>query len=172
MLADRIGVNALSGGLLVGLAVPVTRELADLLLDRLRDVVVLLFLPVFFAVSGLVTDLRLVDLDLVPGLLLFLFLLVAAKWGPAYLACRATGLPRTEAHAVGVLLTCGGVLVLVVGIVGLELETITQELQAVFVLAALVTLVLAGPLVDRFLTRTAGPMEAATAPCRVGAQPD
>ena len=44
-----------------------------------------------------------------------------------------------------------GLLILVVGLIGLELGVITSELQVVFVIGALVTVGTAGPLVDYFL---------------------
>ena len=170
LVADRIGVTALIGGLFLGLVVPLTPGLVERVEARLHDVVVLVFLPVFFAVSGLVTDLRVLDFGMAPGLLLFFVLLVAAKWLPAYLAGRATGLAGAEAHAVGVLVTCGGVLALVVGLTGLELGVLTSELQVTFVLGALVTLVLAGPLVDRLLAAPAVPAEAMREPGSVAPQ--
>jgi Kef-type K+ transport system membrane component KefB len=151
LAADRIGINALVGGFLLGLFVPAAPELSEAVRARLRDPVALFFFPVFLAVSGLVTDFRALDLDLLPGALLFLTLLVAGKWGPGYLAGRATGLARSEAHALGALLSCGGVLVLAVGLAGLQQGAITAELQVVFVVSALVTLVLVGPLIDRVL---------------------
>ncbi len=156
LAADRIGVNALIGGLVFGLAVPVAGGLGDMVLARLQDIVALMLMPVFFAVSGLVTDLRVLDVEAMPGLLLFLLILIAGKWGPAYLAARATGLAGSEANTIGVLLSCGGVLVLVVGIIGLQMAVITSELHSAFVLSSLVTLVMASPLADRFLAAGSG----------------
>ncbi len=156
LVADRIGVNALIGGLLFGLAVPVRDGLGDMVLSKLSDIVGLMFMPVFFAVSGLVTDLRVLSVDALPGLLLFLLLLIAGKWGAAYLAARATGHAGSEANAIGVLLSCGGVLVLVVGLIALQMAVITPQLHSAFVLSALVTLVMAGPLADRFIAGGSG----------------
>ncbi len=156
LVADRIGINALIGGLLFGLAVPVTGGLGDMVLSKLSAIVGLMFMPVFFAVSGLVTDLRVLSVDALPGLLLFLLLLIAGKWGAAYLAARATGHAGSEANAIGVLLSCGGVLVLVVGLIALQMAVITPQLHSAFVLSALVTLVMAGPLADRFIAGGSG----------------
>ena len=154
LAADRIGINALVGGFLFGLSVPVTRALADAIVERIGDMIVLFFLPIFFAVSGLLTDFRQLDVGMVPGILLFLVLMVAGKWGPGYLAGRASGLAGPEANALGVLLSCGGLLVLVVGLIGLELGVITPELQVTFVIGAVATLIMAGPLIDRFMARS------------------
>ena len=157
LAADRIGINSLVGGFLFGLSVPATRELADAVLERVKDMVVLVFLPVFFAVSGLVTDIRRVEVGVLPGIVLFLVLMIVGKWGPGYLAGRASGLPGAEANALGVLLSCGGLLVLVVGLIGLQLGVITPELQVTFVVGAIATLIMAGPLLDRFMAQAAAP---------------
>ncbi len=153
LAADRIGINALVGGFLLGLSVPATRALADAIVERIGDMIVLFFLPVFFAVSGLMTNFRQLHVGVLPGVLLFLVLMVAGKWGPGYLAGRAAGLAGPEANALGVLLSCGGLLVLVVGLIGLQLGVITPELQATFVIGAIVTLIMAGPLLDHFMVR-------------------
>jgi Kef-type K+ transport system membrane component KefB len=58
LAADRIGINALVGGFLLGLFVPAAPELSEAVRARLRDRVALFFFPVFLAVSGLVTDFR------------------------------------------------------------------------------------------------------------------
>ena len=155
LAADRIGINALVGGFLFGLAVPARQELADAVLGRLSDMIVLFFLPVFFAVSGLVTDFRELEVSALPGVVLFVALMVASKWGPGYVAGRASGLAGPEANALGVLLSCGGLLILVVGLIGLDLGVITQELHAAFVVGAVATLVMAGPLLDHFMVRAA-----------------
>ena len=153
LAADRIGINALVGGFLFGLSVPATRALADAIVERIGDMVVLFFLPIFFAVSGLLTDFRQLHCGLLPGVVLFLALMIAGKWGPGYVAGRASGLAGPEANALGVLLSCGGLLVLVVGLIGLQLGVITPELQATFVIGAVVTLIMAGPLLDHFMAR-------------------
>ncbi len=72
------------------------------------------------------------------------------KMGPGYIAGRASGLTGSEANALGVLLSCGGLLVVVVGLLGLQLGVITPQLQTAFVIGAFVTLVMAGPLLDHF----------------------
>ena len=160
LAADRIGIHALVGGFLLGLCLPDDRRLAEAVVARIRDVVGLVLLPVFFAVSGLMTDLGQLGLALVPGVLLFIALTLASKWVPGYLAARASGLGGDEANALGVLLSCGGLLVLVVGLSGLELGVITAELQATFVIAAIATLVMAGPMLDRFDSRQRAPAQA------------
>jgi Kef-type K+ transport system membrane component KefB len=160
LAADRIGVNALVGGFLMGLATPTRPELSERIIERLQDAVVLFFLPVFLAVSGLRTDLKLLKAGLLPGLVLFLVLMVAGKWLVGYLAGRSVGLASHQANVLGVLLNCRGLLILVVGLIGLQLGVITRQMQAVFVVGAIVTTLMTGPLVDLFLAKERIPAEA------------
>lgn len=168
LAADRIGINALVGGFLFGIAVPASPQLADEVLAHLKEAVLLFFLPVFFAVSGLRTDFRTLEIALVPGILLFLALMTVGKWGVGYLAGRAVGLTSPQANAVGALLNCPGLLILVVGLIGLQLGVITQQLQAVFVLSAVLTAAMVGPLVDHFLAEEPASREPEPEPSAIG----
>lgn len=153
LATDRIIGVALVGGFLFGAAVPARPGLAEAVIERLEDAVVLFFLPIFLAVSGLRTDLKTLSLGLVPGLLLFLGLMVAGKWGVGYLTGRAVGLRGNQANTLGVLLNCRGLLILVVALIGLQLGVITTAMQGVFVIGAIVTTLMTGPLVDVFIRK-------------------
>jgi Kef-type K+ transport system membrane component KefB len=151
LATDRIFGAGLVGGFLFGLAVPARPGLARAVIQRLEPAVLLLFLPVFLTVSGLRTDLTLFSGSLIGGTLLFLALMIVGKWLAGYVAGRTTGLADREAHAIGVLLNCRGLLILVVALIGLQLNVITPKMQLVFVIGALVTTMMTGPLVDVFL---------------------
>jgi Kef-type K+ transport system membrane component KefB len=153
LAADRIIGVGLVGGFLFGAAVPARFELVEEVVTRLEDAVVLFFLPVFLAVSGLRTDLKTLGVDLVPGLLIFLALMIVGKWGVGYLSGRLVGLKGNQANTIGVLLNCRGLLILVVALIGLQLGVITQAMQGVFVIGAIVTTLMTGPLVDVFIRK-------------------
>jgi Kef-type K+ transport system membrane component KefB len=153
LAADRIIGVGLVGGFLFGAAVPARFELVEQVIARLEDAVVLFFLPVFLAVSGLRTDLKTLGLDLVPGLLIFLALMIVGKWGVGYVSGRLVGLKGNQANTIGVLLNCRGLLILVVALIGLQLGVITQAMQGVFVIGAIVTTLMTGPLVDVFIRK-------------------
>jgi Kef-type K+ transport system membrane component KefB len=153
LATDRILGVALVGGFLFGaICVPGRPGLAAAIISRMQDAVVIFFLPIFLAVSGLQTDLRLVDSgEVIIGALVFVALMIAGKIGAGYLAGRAVGLDNRDAGAIGVLLNCRGLLILVVGLIGLQLGVITPEMQVVFVIGAIVTTMMTGPLVDLLL---------------------
>jgi Kef-type K+ transport system membrane component KefB len=56
-----IGVNAIFGGFLVGLIIPREGGLAIALTEKLEDMVSIIFLPLYFTLSGLSTNLGLLN---------------------------------------------------------------------------------------------------------------
>jgi Kef-type K+ transport system membrane component KefB len=151
--ADRIGVQALTGGFLFGAAVPQLPGLAKAVIARLEDLVVIVLIPVLLTVAGLHTDLREFALGDVGGLLLFLGAAIVAKWGVSAFAGPAVGLTWRESNALGVLMNCRGLEILIVGLIGLQAGVLTEQMMAVFVLGAIVTTLMTGPLFDRFTPR-------------------
>ncbi len=162
LIADRIGISALVGGFLFGLVAPA--RLAAPIVRRIETAVTLFFLPIFLAFSGLRTDLKTITVDLIPGLLLVLALMILGKWLVGFLAGRLAGLDASQANLMGILLNCRGLLILVVALQGLQLGVITQAMQGVFVVGAIVTTLMTGPLVDFFMRRAAVPTEPAPPP--------
>jgi K+:H+ antiporter len=151
--ADRIGIHVIVGGFMAGLAVPRKRELTTSLLSRLSDVAISFLLPVFLAFSGLRTDFTSLGWEWVPGIVLFVVMAVASKWIGGLVSGKVGGLSWSESNALGVLMNCRGLLVLVVALVALNAGVISPQMQAGAVVMALVTTMMTGPLVDRFLGR-------------------
>ena len=152
-VADRIGVQALTGGFLFGAAVPQVPGLAQAVATRLEDLVVIVLIPVLLTVAGLHTNLRQFELEDVGGLLLFLGAMIVAKWGVSAFTGPAVGLSWRESNALGVLMNCRGLEILIVGLIGLQAGVLTEQMMAVFVLGAIVTTLMTGPLFDRFAPR-------------------
>lgn len=149
-VADRIGVQALTGGFLFGAAVPQLRGLAHAVSARLEDLVVIVLIPVLLTVAGLQTNLRVFELADGAGLALFLAAMIVSKWGASVFTGPAVGLSWRESNAVGVLMNCRGLEILIVGLIGLQAGVLTEQMMAVFVLGAIVTTLMTGPLFDRF----------------------
>ncbi len=163
LAAHLIGIHALTGGLLFGAVVPQVPGLAALVLERMQQFVVVVGIPVFLAVSGLQTDLRIVRLEHLAAVALFLAAIAVSKWGVATLMGRAVGLPSGEAGALGALVACGGLVTLAIALTGRQLGLITPSMYAVFALTAIISTSVTGPLLDRFLavgSRTPGPSPA------------
>jgi Kef-type K+ transport system membrane component KefB len=153
LAADRIGINSLNGGFLFGACVPQIAGIARAVLARMADFVIVFLIPVFLAVAGIQTDFRVLTWALVPGVVLFLFAMVAGKWFVGTAAGLAVRLKWREANTIGVLMNCRGLMILVVAIVAGSFNGITPEMRVVFALGAIITTVMTGPLVDAFLPK-------------------
>lgn len=158
---DRILGAGLLGGFLFGAAVPAGRELARGLISRLEGAVIIFLIPVFLAVSGLRTDLTLITGGLVDWIWIFLVAMLAGYLVLGYVAGRAAGLAGEEAAGLGTLLNCRGLLILVVGLIGLDAGLITPAMHGVFALVAVTTTLMTGPLLSRCTRATAAPGSAA-----------
>ncbi len=149
-----IGIHALFGAFLVGAILPSEGRLPEQIRSRLEDVVVVLFLPSFFAYTGMRTEVGLLD-DATDWTVCGLIVLVATagKFGGALLAARVSGLSWRQSSALGILMNTRGLMELVVLNVGLDLGVITPTLFTMLVLMALVTTFAATPLLDLVLGR-------------------
>ncbi|HEX5752074.1 MAG TPA: cation:proton antiporter [Archangium sp.] len=144
---ERIGIHALFGAFLFGLIIPKQGGLAEALAEKLEDVVVVMILPVFFAYSGLRTQVGLLE-GASDWALCGLILLVACvgKFGGTTLAARLTGMRWREAGALGILLNTRGLIELIVLNIGLDLGVISPKLFTMMVIMALVTALMTSPL--------------------------
>jgi K+:H+ antiporter len=157
LATEWIGIHALFGAFFLGALVPHHSRLARDLADHLGDFVVVVLLPAFFALTGLRTELGLLDsLADVQDLVLVVVVASAGKFGGAFLSGRLTGLSRRDASMLGVLMNTRGLMELIVLNVGLELGVLSPRLFAILVLMAIVTTAGTTPMVRR-LMRTAEP---------------
>ena len=120
-LTERIGIHSLFGAFLCGAILPKHRALTARLAEKLETVSVLLLLPLFFAYSGLRTELGLLGSarDWLTALVL-IALAMFGKFVGSALAARLTGMGWREASAVGILMNTRGLVELVVLNLGLD----------------------------------------------------
>ena len=152
LLADRIGINALVGGFAWGLILPSTPLLRQAIAAKVRDIAMIFFLPIFFAMAGFSTDLKLITVETLPVTALVLLAAIAGKFLAA-LPARAFGLSWGETAVLGALFNSRGLLVLVAGLIGLQLEIITRLTFTIIVVVALVTNLMTLPLLNLFYNR-------------------
>ena len=153
LATEWIGIHALFGAFLLGMVIPHDSRIAQDLTGRLEDLVVVLLLPVFFAFSGLRTQIQLLD-GMGHWLMCALIILVAClgKFGGSTIAARITGLPWRDASALGILMNTRGLVELIVLNVGLDFGVISPTLFAMLVIMALVTTFATSPILD-WITR-------------------
>ncbi len=147
LASEKVGVHALFGAFALGVLVPRRAGFAKALVLKTQDLVVVLLLPLFFALTGLKTRLGLFSGREMWGYFaLVLLVAVAGKLGGVTVAGRLSGLSWREAAALGSLMNARGLVELVILNVGLEIGVISQELFTMMVLMALVTTCVTTPL--------------------------
>ena len=150
---ESIGVALIFGAFVMGMVMPRHAGLTEDVTGRIEDFVVILLLPLFFAYTGLRTNIGLLDR---PELWLLTLGLIAVaivgKLAGAFIAARVVGMRSKPAAVIGTLMNTRGLTELIVLNLALEAGVISEALFASLVLMALVTTFMAGPilrLIDR-----------------------
>jgi Kef-type K+ transport system membrane component KefB len=148
-LTEQIGIHAIFGAFMAGAIMPRRMDVQRHIAERLEHAVLAFLLPVFFVVVGLSTRVDMLnDGYLWEVTALVIAVAVAGKWGGAMFAARATGESWQDAAAVGVLMNTRGLTELVILSVGLELGVITPTVFTMMVIMALVTTLMATPILS------------------------
>jgi Kef-type K+ transport system membrane component KefB len=147
-VTDAIGIHAVFGAFLTGVAMPRGR-LVEQLTGQASLLTTTFFVPVFFVYSGLNTRIGLLSSPALWGLaLLILIIAIAGKGLACAAAARATGEPWRDALAIGVLMNARGLMELIILNIGLERGVITPTLFTIMAMMALVTTLMASPLFE------------------------
>jgi Kef-type K+ transport system membrane component KefB len=110
-----IGVHAIFGAFMAGLICPHEGGFAIKVAEKIEDLVGALFLPLYFTLSGLNTNIGLLDSGIVwayvVGVIAVAFF---SKFVSASIAARWTGMLWRECFAIGSLMSCKGLVELIV----------------------------------------------------------
>ncbi|HEX6074386.1 MAG TPA: cation:proton antiporter [Micromonosporaceae bacterium] len=151
-ITDMIGIHSVFGGFICGLAIPHSPTLRRELRTRLMDVNMILLLPIFFAFSGLNTEIGgLTNWSTLLAFLVIMIASVAGKYGACAMATRLLGHSWREASAVGGLMNARGMMILIFVNIGLAHQMITKELFSILVLVGVATTAAALPIFRRSL---------------------
>jgi len=155
-ITEQLGIHALFGAFLAGAIMPRDETLA-----RQMQGISVIFLPLFFAVTGLRTNIGLLH---TPALwfccALVLAVAIAGKLGGATLSAVTVGFNWRDATAIGILMNTRGLMEMVVLNIGLDIGVVSRPLFTMIVIMALVTTAMTAPLLDRVVLRA---REASTA---------
>jgi Kef-type K+ transport system membrane component KefB len=152
LATEWIGIHAIFGAFVVGVMIPHDSRLARDLVEKLEDIVVILFLPAFFAYTGMRTQIGLVS-GATEWALCVLIIVVASvgKFGGSVAAARLSGLPWRDSAAIGILMNTRGLMELIVLNIGLDLKVISPTLFAMLVIMAIVTTFATTPILHMVL---------------------
>jgi Kef-type K+ transport system membrane component KefB len=142
-----IGIHPIFGAFMAGLICPHEGGFAIKVTEKVEDLVSTLFLPLYFASSGLSTNLGLLDSGIVWGYVIGVIVVAfSGKFIGATLAARVNGLVWRECFTIGSLMSCKGLVELIVLNIGLQAKILSTRTFTIFVVMALVTTFATTPL--------------------------
>ncbi|CAM0901925.1 unnamed protein product [Alopecurus aequalis] len=144
---DAIGIHSVFGAFVYGLVIP-SGPLGVALIEKLEDFVTGLLLPLFFAISGLRTNVTKVHDPVTVGLLVLVFIMAsfAKIMGTIIIAALYT-MPFREGIALGFLMNTRGLVEMIVLNIGRDKEVLDDESFAVMVIVSVVMTTLVTPVV-------------------------
>ena len=149
LITEAIGIHLIFGAFLLGAAMPKNPGLVREIAEKTEDFVLIFLLPVFFAYSGLKTQVGLLNTPRLWLLcLLILGVAIIGKYFGTYYAARSCKIDKREASALGWLMNTRGLTELIVLNIGLDLGVISPVLFTMLVIMALVTTFMTSPLLE------------------------
>jgi Kef-type K+ transport system membrane component KefB len=146
LFTEWLGIHLLFGSFLLGAIMPKEQKFVRYVLDKFETIVVALLLPLFFAFTGLRTNVGLVkggEMWMYCGIIIVVA--TVGKLGGSMLAAWWTGMPVREAAGLGTLMNTRGLMELVILNIGLDIKVISPALFSMMVLMALVTTFMTSP---------------------------
>ncbi len=152
---DAVGIYAIFGAFILGTAMP-RGEFAVAVRERTEFMTTSFLLPIFFVFSGLNTQIGLVNTPALWAVTaLILAIAIFGKGIACMLAAKVAGENWREAATIGALMNARGLMELIILNIGLEQGLITPTLFTIMVIMAILTTLMASPLVNFLLQGTA-----------------
>ncbi|MCW7468792.1 cation:proton antiporter [Leptospira kanakyensis] len=149
LFTESMGIHSLFGAFIAGSTIPANHKIRKIIINKFQDVSVIFLLPLFFAYSGLKTQIGLLsDPNLFLICLLILFVAIFGKLGGSTISARFLGESWKDSLIIGILMNTRGLMELIVLNIGLEMGIIGPELFTIMVIMALVTTAMSGPAIN------------------------
>ena len=156
-VTQALHVEAFLGSFLVGVQMARVPRITTAVRSKLEGMTLAIFAPVFFASAGLKVNITQI---LTPLLLLSLFAVIAvavlAKFAGTYAGARLAGLKHWMAVSLGSGMNARGAVEIIVATIGLQMGILTTAMYSIIVIMAVVTSIMAPPLL-RFALRHTTP---------------
>jgi Kef-type K+ transport system membrane component KefB len=146
---EAVGIHALFGAFIAGVVVPKNQIFKKLMTNKIEDISTVVLLPLFFAFSGLRTQIGLLNtpyLWAVCGIVILIA--VIGKLGGITLASRFIGNSWRDSISMGILMNTRGLMELIVLNIGYDLGILSPQIFSIMVIMALTTTFMSGPLLN------------------------
>lgn len=158
-VTELIGIHALFGAFMAGVVMPSNLGFRKVMMEKVEDVSLVFFLPLFFAYTGLHTQIGLIDspqLWVICGM--FILVAVLGKFGGCALAARLVGESWKDSLTIGTLMNTRGLMELIALNIGYEMGVLPPSVFVILVIMALVTTFMTTPLlgiIEKFYAKKA-----------------
>jgi len=148
-----LGMEPIFGAFIAGTVISASR-IAQRQLAALRTLVLSVLAPLFLATAGLRVDLTVLGRPVVALTALVIVLVaILGKFAGAYAAARLRRLSSWEGIAIGAGMNARGIVEVVIALTGLRLGVLNTTTYTIVVLVALVTSIMAPPVLRRAMSR-------------------
>ena len=146
---EVIGIHALFGAFMAGLIMPSNFGFRKVMMEKVEDISVVFFLPLFFAFTGLRTQIGLINSPelLLVGLMLIVVAIVG-KFGGCTIASRLVGESWKDSLTIGTLMNTRGLMELVALNIGYEMGVLPPSIFVILVIMALLTTFMTTPMLS------------------------
>jgi Kef-type K+ transport system membrane component KefB len=155
---EVIGIHALFGSFMAGVIMPQAFNFRKTVIDKIEDVSVVLFLPLFFVFTGLRTQIGLLNQGYLWAACGWILLAaVLGKFGGSTFAAKVVGQSWKDSLSIGALMNTRGLMELIVLNIGYDLGILSPEIFSMMVLMALITTFMTNPalnLINRWMPAT------------------
>ncbi len=156
-ITQYIGIHALFGAFLAGVIMPPVPKFRKMIIERVEDISVTLFLPLFFVYTGLNTEIGLLNtphLWKICGIITLVAII--GKFVGSALPAKVVGETTRDSLSIGILMNTRGLMELIVLNIGFEMGIIPQTIYVMLVIMAVVTTFMTTPilsLIDKAYSR-------------------
>ncbi|MDR0757415.1 MAG: cation:proton antiporter [Tannerella sp.] len=148
-LTEILGLHALFGAFMVGIVMPDNLRFRKIMTEKVEDVSLALFLPLFFASTGLRTEIGLLNTTGMWQLCgLFIVVAIVGKFGSTVISARVVKENWKNSLLLGGLMNTRGLMELVVLTIGYDMHILPPPIFVMLVLMTLVTTFMTTPLLS------------------------
>jgi Kef-type K+ transport system membrane component KefB len=159
-LTQALQVEAALGAFAAGVVLARSRFQQSQAVAHLESWTTALFAPLYFASAGLQADLKeLTSAPLIGSLVAVVAVSAISKFLGAWVGGLASGLPRTEGVALGVVLNGRGAMQVIIGSAALSLGIFSRGVYSIVLLTSILTSAAAPPLLQRIVRSWPGTEE-------------
>ncbi len=148
-ITETLGIHALFGAFMAGVIMPANPRFREIMTEKVEDVALSIFLPLFFVSTGLKTQIGLIGTkeEWMICLIIIAVAVVGKVVGTA-VASKVAGESWKDSWSLGALMNTRGLMELIILTIGYEMGILPPAIFVMLVLMALVTTMMTGPLLN------------------------